>query len=331
MPHLSETLPKTYPAWTWQSGTEVSELRCRDIAPRPLSTGEVWVKNAVIGLNPVDWKVLGPSLGWHPDHVPGVDGAGTVVAVADDVSSTWLGQRVTYHQSLTAHGSYAAYTPIKATALMRLPKALSFTTAASFPCPGLTAWQAIEKIPAPDGAALLISGAGGGVGNYLVQYAMARGFTVTVMCNPRHWDRLGALGASACIPGPLPQGQSWQPEDGRFYAVIDCVNEDHAARLTPALQANGHLVCVQGRVSQWPCPPFGAALSVHEVALGALHHHGDHAAWTKLTSDGQTLLSFIAADRLQPETQVIRTFTDLPQLLQALKHRDFSGKALIQL
>ncbi|MGB8601948.1 MAG: zinc-binding dehydrogenase [Rhizomicrobium sp.] len=331
MPQSNETIPQTYPAWTWHSGTEVGDLRCQEIAARPLNSGEVWVKNAAIGLNPVDWKVLGPALGWQPGHVPGVDGAGTVVAVADGVPTKLLGQRVAYHQSLTAHGSYAAYTPIRAEVLMRLPKPLDFTTAASFPCPGLTAWQAIEKIPAPDGAALLISGAGGGVGNYLVQYAMARGFTVTVMCNPRHWERLGALGASACIAGPLPQGQSWQTGDGSFYAVIDCVSEDHAARLAPALKANGHLVCIQGRVTEWPCPPFGRALSVHEVALGALHQHGDSADWTQLTADGETLLAYIAVDRLEPETQEIRPFAELPELLEALKHRNFSGKALIRL
>lgn len=44
---------------------------------------EVLVRNAVIGLNPVDWRVLGSSeLGWRRGYIFGVDGAGTVIAQA---------------------------------------------------------------------------------------------------------------------------------------------------------------------------------------------------------------------------------------------------------
>ncbi|MEN3754618.1 hypothetical protein ABC733_24095 [Mangrovibacter sp. SLW1] len=44
---------------------------------------------------------------------------------------------------------------------MAIPDNLSFETAASFPCPGLTAWQAVSKLPLQAGQHLLIGGAGG--------------------------------------------------------------------------------------------------------------------------------------------------------------------------
>lgn len=103
------------------------------------------IRNVVIGLNPVDWKVLGGRLvSWQPGHVPGVDGAGVVVAVGENVSASWIGQRVAYHQSLSRHGSFAEYTSVKARAVLRVPASVSWEQAASLPCPALTAWLALK-------------------------------------------------------------------------------------------------------------------------------------------------------------------------------------------
>ncbi|WP_207950588.1 zinc-binding dehydrogenase [Marinobacter sp. JSM 1782161] len=326
-------IPDHYPAWTWQMQDEPKDLALKNTVTVPLAKGDVLVRNAVIGLNPVDWKVLtGALVNWEAGKVPGVDGAGTVVAVGDGVSGNWVGRRVAYHQSLALPGSFAAYTPVPARALMPIPDALDFHTAASFPCPGLTAWQALGKIPASSGARILISGAGGAVGHFLVQLAVARGFDVSVLCNARHWERLRSLGASNARHGPLADDNEL-PEalQGRFHAVIDAVNSQHAERLVPALQANGHLVCIEGRLENWPNPPFGQALSLHEVALGALHNHGNDEAWHQLTQAGEELLQAMADKQLQPETRHIRPFSELPAWLDALKHRQFSGKALVEL
>lgn len=326
-----ESLPADYRAWVWRGSAAPLDLKLERLARPPLEAGQALVRNATIGLNPVDWKVLGGALvNWRPGHVPGVDGAGVVVAVGAGVAQRWLGQRVAYHTSLQRPGSFAEYTPVAARALMRLPDALDFEVAASFPCPALTAWLAIEKLPAQPGRPILIGGAGGAVGHYLVQLASARGFAVTTMSHPRHWERLRTLGAQDCIAGPLATGQRWAPDNGRFFAVIDSVNEDHAERLAPALLANGHLVCIQGRVPHWPCEPFGRALSLHEVALGALHAFGDDAAWACLTAAGERMLGELAERRLQPETRLARDFDELAQLLEELRHRRFSGKPLVR-
>lgn len=322
----------THRAWVWNGSVSPSELTLGRIAIPELGASDALVRNAVIGLNPVDWKVLSPGLAnWLPGHVPGVDGAGTVIAVGDDLPQSWLGQRVAYHQSLDRPGSFAEYTPVAARSLMRLPDGLDFETAASFPCPGLTAWLALEKLPLRAGTPLLVSGAGGAVGGYLVQLAAIRGLAVTAMCNPRHWDRLRSLGAVECIAGPLGADQDKPDTEVTFVAIIDSIDADHAARLAPALKANGHIVSIQGRLSNWPCPPFGRALSMHEVALGALHHWGDDGDWLRLTDAGEQMLFEIAKGRLRAEQPVVRNFSGLPQHLDDLRHRKFSGKPLIRL
>ncbi|WP_439839419.1 zinc-binding dehydrogenase [Aeromonas caviae] len=322
--------PSSYRAWQWLDGCDPRALVLKQLdMPQP-AVGEVLVRNAVIGLNPVDWKVLG-KLSWEPKHVPGVDGSGTVVAIGAGVPDEWLGQRVAYHQDLERHGSFAEYTPLATRALLRLPSAMDFETAASFPCPALTAWLALEKVPVKAGQALLVSGAGGAVGHYLVQLAAARGFTVTTMSHQRHWARLKVLGATDCLPGPLAAGDIWTDDRRQFFAVIDTVSGTHARSLATALRANGHLISIQDRVRDWPLPPFGQAISLHEVALGAFHRHGDNADWAHLTAAGEHLLQDLASGRLHAETMVVRDFAALPDLLEALRHRQFSGKPLIRI
>ncbi|WP_417066646.1 alcohol dehydrogenase catalytic domain-containing protein [Niveibacterium terrae] len=325
-----ELLPESFKAWTWQRGSDPRALAIKDLPLARPEPGEVLVCNEAIGLNPVDWKVLGMP-GWRADHVPGVDGAGVVVGVGEGVAATWLGQPVAYHQSLQRNGSYAQFVNIPARALLRRPSGLDALTAASFPCPGLTAWMALEKLPAGKGRRLLLGGAGGAVGHYLVQLAQERGFAVTTMSHPRHHSRLRALGACECLPGPLAEGQSWPEREAGFAAVIDTIGAEHAARLAGALLANGHLVCIQGRVPQWPCAAFGRALSLHEVALGALHQFGTDAAWAELGAAGEALLARLADGTLKPEALIVDDFDSLAQRLSDLRARNFSGKPVIHI
>ncbi|NVN03031.1 MULTISPECIES: alcohol dehydrogenase catalytic domain-containing protein [Asaia] len=325
-------VPDAYQAWCWEQGSSALSLVLRSVSRPMLQPDEVLVRNYVVGLNPVDWKALGARLApWAPGHVPGVDGVGIVVATGRAVDDEWLGRRVAYHQSLMRPGSYAEYTPVRRRALIGIPRTLDFETAASVPCPALTASLALAKLPSRAGAGLLIAGAGGGVGNYLVQLAVARGFCVTAMCHERHWTRLRSMGVQDCVRGPLPSGVALPDAlEKRFHAVIDCVSADHAAALVPALKANGHIVCIQNRLTEWPDPPFTRCLSVHEVALGGLHDYGDDADWHDLTTTGHRLMACLAEQALVPENMIIREFSDLPTLLNDLEHRQFSGKALIR-
>ncbi len=118
-------------------------------------------------------------------------------------------------------------TPVDARALLRVPPAVDFATAASVPCPALTAWLALDKLPAREDGRVLISGAGRAVGRYAVRLAVQYGYEVNVMCHPRHWARLRALGARACLAGPIDaerDASDWPREQaGRFLAIVDSV------------------------------------------------------------------------------------------------------------
>jgi NADPH2:quinone reductase len=320
-----ECLPDTAHAWFLDGEAEPSNLRLKPYPLPPIGEQEVMVCNKAIGLNPVDWKVLA----MKQQDLPGVDAAGIVVAVGLHADPTLLGKRVAYHQSLHRAGTYSEFTVVDQRILMRVPDALSFTMAAAFPCPALTAWQALEKFPVKLGKSVLISGAGGSVGQYLVQLAALRGFNVTTLSHPRHHEKLQALGAGRCLnnTGPMDDPALM----ASFYAVIDTVSADSATQLACMLRANGHLVAIQDRPLQWPSAAFSECWSLHEVALGALHRHGDAADWQALTFAGEQLMTAIANNTLHTDTLITASFSQLPQQLTALKYRQFSGKLVMTL
>lgn len=328
-----KTLPSRCRAWTWQAAGAPATLQLAEIALPVPAAGEVLVQNRAIGLNPVDWKMVGNAAsGWQAGKIPGVDGAGIVVATTDPEDAPWIGRRVAYHQDLQKNGSFAEYTAVPARALMALPDAIGFDTGASFPCPALTALMALDKIPHQHGAPLLVSGAGGAVGHYFIQLARARGFSVTAMANPRHREKLMALGAATVWPGPLAADEALPPQLQRhFYAAVDAVAPEHAARLFDALAFGGHLVCIRGRAAPQPTETPSRALSLHEVALSGLHRHATLAGWQQMTRAGENMLANMAIGRLLPETLVIDNFAHLPHLLGRLQNRDFSGKTVITL
>jgi zinc-binding alcohol dehydrogenase/oxidoreductase len=59
--------------------------------------------------------------------------------------------------------------------LFAIPSHLTFTEAAAFPLAGLTAWRALmTQGKAQKGQKILISGIGGGVASFVLQFAIAQ-------------------------------------------------------------------------------------------------------------------------------------------------------------
>lgn len=305
------SLPGQMRAWRWLQRDNGITLETLSLPQ--LEAGMVLVANRMIGLNPVDWKFI-DKMGqekWRDGQVPGVDGAGEVVSVAAGGDNSLLGKRVCYHTSLLADGSFADYTAVPARALIPLPDKIDWATASSFPCPTMTAWQAIEKIPAQDARRILISGASGPVGRSLIQLAKARGFHVTALATEKRHADLTQLGADRCIAD--------LPGAGPFYAVFDTVSGEHARLLASLVAANGHLICIQDRLESPAVAAFTTAISQHEVALGALHSFGDDAHWHELVAAAEGLLEKVVTHQFELPQPHIVSFENLAAALREFR------------
>src|SRR5205823_5277897 len=138
-------------------------------------------------------------VGRHPPLALGVEAAGVIEAVGEQVTTLARGDGVLTHPLPLRHqGTWAERLVAPAALVARKPDAVPWETAAAFPVPALTADQALsEVVPAPSGETVLVHGAGGVTGGLVVQLAIMRGATVVATAGPGSAARVRGYGASA--------------------------------------------------------------------------------------------------------------------------------------
>ncbi|MFG3284241.1 NADP-dependent oxidoreductase [Streptomyces sp. NPDC048111] len=169
--------------------------------PEP-GPGQVRVKVAAAGVNPVDYRIRN---GWMRHAfpvtfpaVPGLEVAGVVDALGEGVTRFAVGDEVFGHADTGAYAEYAL-----ATHVVPKPAALSWEQVVALPVAGETSERVLTQLELAAGETLLIHGAAGVVGSVGVQLAVARGATVIGTASPDNHAFLRELGAI-----PLAYGEN---------------------------------------------------------------------------------------------------------------------------
>ena len=152
-------------------------MRLEEIELPPPGPGEARVRHRAIAVNYLDVYYR---TGFYPPppypFTPGNEGAGEVVAVGRGVKGFKPGDRVAYVAGL---GAYAEERNVEAKFLVKLPKAISYATAAAMMMKGLTAQFLLRQTyGVKKGDVMLVHAAAGGVGQILCQWGKALGATV---------------------------------------------------------------------------------------------------------------------------------------------------------
>src|SRR5678815_5457089 len=139
--------------------------------------------------------------------VPGVDGAGIVVAKGARVRRVRLGDRVYgYEFGNRQGGFYAEFAAADAEHVDRVPKGLDLRDAGAVATTGLTALQGVDALELRPGQTVLIFGASGAVGTMAVQFAVQRGAHVIATASGAVATRLvRRLGAHRVIDARRPE------------------------------------------------------------------------------------------------------------------------------
>ncbi len=153
-------------------GPEV--LQWQQVAVGDPGPGEVRVRNVAVGVNFID---VYHRTGLYPLSLPagiGLEGAGVIEALGDDVREFRVGDRVAYCHGPT--GAYAEARVMPARVLVKLPESIAFEIAAAMMLKGLTVQfllRRTRRLQAGDVA--LFHAAAGGVGLLAGQWARALG------------------------------------------------------------------------------------------------------------------------------------------------------------
>ena len=220
-------------------------LRYEDIEQPVPGVGEVRIRVAASGFNPVDAGIRGGYLqAPFPvvlPHTPGIEVAGTVDALGEGDDQFQVGDEVIGFLSMVADGAAAEYVVAPADILTAAPASVPLSDAAALPMVGLTAHQALfDDAGLTAGQRVLINGAGGAVGGYAVQLAKHAGAYVIATASPRSKDRVRSAGADEVIDYTTAEVTVAEPVD--ILLNLARITPDDLVALVALVRSDGVVV-----------------------------------------------------------------------------------------
>ena len=203
--------------WTYVIERIDGPLERREV-PRPEpAAGQVLVRIAARGVNPLDIKIRSGRAA-HARHplpaVPGLDMAGVVETVGTGVKHFRPGDEV-YGMAGGVGGipgTLGEFIAADADLLAQKPKKLSMREAAALPLVTITAWEGlVDRAQVQEGATVLVHAGAGGVGHVVVQLARAFGAQ--------------AFATVSAAKSPVVEGYGATPIDYQSQTVEQYVNE----------------------------------------------------------------------------------------------------------
>jgi len=253
--------------------------------------------------------------------VPGWDIAGVVAEAAEDGSGPPVGARVV---GLVRAGAWAQFAAVPVDRLAAIPEGISDAQAATLPTAGLTALRSLEIGGLLLGKPVLITGATGGVGRIAVQLAHASGAHVTALVRDAAASEslLRRLGATDVLER--------LGEDGDFDFILDCVGGDTFALAIEHVARRGVVVNI-GTQSDDEMVSFRAGRfdRAYGARIYTLNLPDELAAAGSATRDLGRLLRLVLDGRLDGQVELEDSWHRSAQVIDALLHRRFGGKAVL--
>jgi len=321
----------------------VKQLAVTEVADPKPAAGEVVVNLRAAALNHRDvWILNGQYAGLKWPCIPGSDGAGTVSAVGDGVDSTLVGREVIINPSfnwggderaqgapfqilgLPREGTLAEKIAVPATQLAPKPAHLAWTEAAALPLAGLTAYRAVfSRAHLQSGERVLISGIGGGVALFALQFALAAKAEAWVTSSSAEKiSRAVALGAKGGFDyrdGNWPAVAAKSP--GGFDVIVDSAGGEGFGKLIDAAAPGARVVFYGATRGDAPLPVrkvFWRQLSLLGTTMGS-------------PADWEAMTTFVARHRLRPVVSDVFPLARASEAFALMERGEQFGKIVVQI
>ena len=270
------------------------------------------------------------------DTIPLSDGAGEVEAVGDEVQRFKPGDRVvaTFSQGdppvplgSPLEGVLAEYGVFDERGLERVPEHLSFEEAATLPCAGVTAWNALVLGRQIKPGETVVTLGTGGVSIMVLQLAKIAGARVIVTSSSdAKLERAATLGADAGIN--YKTHPNWEERvlaltDGRGAdIVVDLGGVGTLPHSYLAVGPGGEIALIgvmtrpEGDLSPYPLMFKGATL--RGIFVGGHSELGG-------------LLKAMAVNRMQPVVDSVFAFDEAAQAFELMRSARHFGKIVVRI
>lgn len=308
------------------------------------SEGTVVVDLRAAALNRRDyWITQGMYPGIKTPVVLGSDGAGTVREAGAGVDPAWLGRDVILDPGvdwgadpaaqspeftilgMPSDGTFATEVRVSVSQLHDKPTHLDWNTAAALPLAGVTAWRALfVQGEFEAGDRVLITGIGGGVAGFALQYAVAAGAEVWVTSSSqRKIEQAVAQGARGGFD--YSEAEWWKDmlqQSGAPNVVIDSAGGAGFQSLV-AVAAPGARIVSYGATTG---PP--EKIDLFKVFWKQLRIHGSTMGSPE---DFANMLRFVSEKQLVPTVDSVFPLADGNEALQRMSTSSQFGKYVLAL
>ncbi len=269
---------------------ENAKFEPKDIDKPQIKTNEILVKIAASSVNTVDTMIrnMGPNLPLSPaaPALLGMDFAGTIEAVGEDVNNLKIGDEVYGCAGGLADlpGTLAEYIAADSNLVTLKPKNISMREAAALPLVAITAYEGLVRAGVKAGQKVLVHGGSGGVGHVAIQLAKVMGAEVFSTGGGHKQmaliERLGATPINYKTETVENYVQKYTNGHG-FDVVYDSVGGVNLINSFNATKLNGHVATTVSLLELDLTLAHFKGLSLHVVfmLIPMLHNHNrkDHA------------------------------------------------------
>jgi len=281
--------------------------------------------------------------------IPGHEGAGTVVAVGEDVTRVKVGDRVgnawlasacgeceycetgwetlcpnQKNSGYAVDGSFGQYMIVDSRYCPVIPDGVDMAAVAPILCAGVTVYKGLKRTDTKPGEWVLISGIGG-LGHIAVQYAVAMGRRVAAVdVDDAKLDLARRHGAEVVVNArtePDPAAKIAELTGGGVHgALVTAVNAHAFPQAVGALRRGGTVALVG-------LPPEKFPLDIFTTVLFGLTVRGSIVGTRK---DMDEALDFFARGKIDP-TFTIRPMADINAIFGEMEAGAIDGRVVIDM
>jgi NADPH2:quinone reductase len=290
---------------------------------------EVLIAPGYSGMNPADVLQRAgkhPVPAGSPKDVPGLEVAGTIVAVGDGVSGFEVGDRA---MGLVGGGGHASKVVAHERDLAKVPDVLDDLHAAAVPEAYLTAYDAmVHQCGLAAGDVLLVNGASGGVGTAAVQ--MARSMNVTVVASVRSESVRAKVEALGVIALPGEEAFAKVQELGGADVVLELVGGTNLPDDLASLALRGRIILVAGGRED-PVLSMSNLMSKRATVIGTgLRRRPLEQKATLMQDFAKRVVPLLASGEITPIVDRSFPIDDAADAFDALMQPGKFGKMLLQ-